>query len=132
MAETLETAHEILTIRLKIEAIEGTQELLLRSMAAEIRSEIIEEVFDKHPLLDEVYFAIDGSRSQAELVETLNATGVEISQPTVSRRIKVLMEHKLVEEVEAGPRGLVLKKKDAVEGGLRLSKYLRDRETGNG
>ena len=29
MAETLETAQEILTIRRKIEAIEGTQELLL-------------------------------------------------------------------------------------------------------
>ena len=132
MAETLETAHEILTIRLKIEAIEGTQELLLRSMAVEIRNEILEEVFDKHALLDEVYLAIDGSKSQAELLETLNAAGVEISQPTVSRRIQVLMEHKLVEEVEAGPRGLVLKKKDAVEGGLRLSKHLRERAARNG
>ena len=132
MAETLETAQEILTIRRKIEAIEGTQELLLRPVAGRVRDEIFKEVFDKHALLDEVYLAIDGSKSQAELLETLKADGFKISQPTMSRRIDVLMEHRLVEEAEAGPRGVILRKKEAIEGGLHLSRYLRERRAGNG
>lgn len=132
MAETLETAQEILTIRRKIEAIEGTQELLLRPVAAGVRKELFEEVFDKHKLLDEVYLAIDGSKSQAELLEALNEAGIEISHPTVSRRIGVLMEHRLVEEAEAGPRGVILRKKESIEGGLHLSRHLRDRQTNSG
>lgn len=124
MTETLETAHEIQTIRFKIESIEGTQQLLLRSRAAEIRGEILSEVFAKHARLAEVYLAVDGKRSQVEIVEALQAAGLRISQPTVSRRLQVLMAEKLVEEVEAGPRGIILRKKDVVERGLKLSKYL--------
>lgn len=132
MAETLETAQEILTIRRKIEAIEGTQELLLRPVAASVREELFKEVFDKHALLVEVYLAIDGSKSQAELVETLKADGVKISQPVVSRRLDVLKEHRLVEEAEVGPRGVILRKKESIEGGLHLSRHLKDRQARNG
>lgn len=124
MAETLETAHEIQTIRFRIESIEGTQQLLLRSRASEIRNEIIAEVFDKYANLAAVYLAVDGKRSQAEIVEALVAGGIAIIQPTVSRRLAVLLEEKLVEEVETGPRGVSLRRKDVVERGLKLSKYL--------
>lgn len=137
MAETLETAHEIQTIRFKIESIEGTQQLLLRSRASEIRDAILTEVFDKHSNLSEIYLAVDGRKSQAEIVEALRAQGMEISQPTVSRRLGILLRQKLVEEVEEGPRGMILRKKEIVEQGLGLSEHLmartgkRERRSGN-
>ena len=127
VTETPETAQEIQTIRFRIESIEGTQQLLLRSRAAEIREEIFSEVFAKHANLDQVYLAVDGTRSQAEIVEALNTLGIKISQPTVSRRLQVLIEEKLVEEVDLGPRGVVLRKKEVVERGLKLSKHLARR-----
>jgi DNA-binding transcriptional ArsR family regulator len=131
MPETLETADEIKSIRFKIEAIESTQELLLRERAPHIRREIL-EVFRRTPLLDVVYLAVNGQRSQAEIVDALAANGIAISQPTVSRRMDRLEHEGLIEKAGLGPRGVLWAKKAVVERTLRLSRYLLGGEKEDG
>jgi DNA-binding transcriptional ArsR family regulator len=131
MPETLETADEIKSIRFKIEAIESTQELLLRERAPHMRREIL-EVFARTPLLDVVYLAVNGQRSQAEIVDALAANGVAISQPTVSRRMDRLEQEGLIEKAGVGGRGVVWSKKAVVERTLQLSRHLQAGQKENG
>ena len=122
MPETPDTAHEIKQIKFKLESIEGTQELLLMEKRHAVRTQLL-EVFERTPNLKDVYFAIDGRRTQAEIVQHLKGSRVEISQPTVSRRMDLLLEHGIVERIDS-PKGIVLKKKDVIERVIRLSKAL--------
>ena len=125
MPETPDTAHEIKQIRFKLESIEGTQELLLKEKADALRAQL-KALFDDTPQLKEVYLAVNGESTQAEIVDALKATGLKTSQPTVSRRMTTLEEHGLIEKIDS-PKGTVLKKKDVIERVLRLSRVLNGR-----
>lgn len=127
MAESLDTANEIKTIRLKIEAIESTQEIILRHNAREYREEIT-SLFKDDEELRRVYLAIDGKRSQAELVTDLNASGASISQSTVSRRMNKLEGEGLIQKVGGSPAGVIWSKKDVIERVLRLSRHLANEQ----
>jgi len=126
--ETPEAADDIRTIRYKIESIETTQHLLLRERRAQLLGEIV-ELFTGTPLLSEVYLAVNGTRSQADIVDFLKGSGVQISQPTVSRRMETLEQEGLIEKVGAGPRGVLWGKKDVIEKVLRLSQRLEQELT---
>jgi DNA-binding transcriptional ArsR family regulator len=123
VGETLETANEIKTIRFKIEAIESTQQLLLRERAEQLREEIL-GIFASTRYLAEVYLAVDGNRSQGDIVDYLKSAGLEISQPTVSRRMGKLDEEGLIEKAGVGQRGVVWRRKQLVEKVLKLSRHL--------
>lgn len=127
MAETPDTADEIRTIRYKIESIETTQQLLLRERAPQLLAEI-SALFDSTDNLTEVYLAVNRERSQADIVDYLNASGVRVSQPTVSRRMAKLEQEGLIEKVGVGERGVVWGKKEVVEKVLRLSYHLQRRQ----
>lgn len=127
MAESLETADDIRTIRYKIESIESTQHLLLRERAPQLLSEI-KEIFDSTDKLTEVYLAVNRERSQGDIVDYLNASGVSVSQPTVSRRMVALEREGLIEKVGVGERGVLWGKKEVVEKVLRLSDHLVGRQ----
>lgn len=128
MPETPETADEIQAIRFKLESIEGTQYLLLRERATEIREGIMRDVFDKYPNAKEVYLAINGRRTQAEIVKYLGSIGVSISQPTVSRMINLMEQEGLVEKVGFGERGgIILGRKRVIDDILKLGRYLEGR-----
>jgi DNA-binding HxlR family transcriptional regulator len=131
MPETLETADQIKSIKFKIEAIESTQELLLRERAPHIRQEIL-DVFRRTPQLDVVYLAVNGERSQSEIVDALAADGVAISQSTVSRRMDRLEQEGLIEKAGVGPRGVRWAKKAVVERSLRLSRHLQGGQKDDG
>jgi len=127
VAETPDTADEIRTIRYKIESIETTQQLLLRERAPQLLAEI-SALFDSTDNLTEVYLAVNRERSQADIVDYLNASGVRVSQPTVSRRMAKLEQEGLIEKVGVGERGVVWGKKEVVEKVLRLSYHLQRRQ----
>lgn len=125
MPETPETADDIRTIRYKIESIETTQHLLLRERAPQLLQEIL-AIFGSTDKLAEVYLAVNGQRSQADIVQHLNASAVKISQPTVSRRMTTLEEEGLIEKAGVGERGVLWDKKEVVEKVLRLSRALEE------
>lgn len=123
MTETKETAAEIQEIRFKLEAIEATQLLLVRDRAKDLIADY-QTLFAQTSQLDVVYLAIDGTRSQSEIVEALKRDGVSVSQATVSRRMDTLKDHGLIELVARGRRGDIYAKNRVVEQVLRLSKVL--------
>ncbi len=124
MTETLDTANEIKSIRYKMDAIEATQQLLLRKDAVEL-VELILALFRKDSFLPTIYNALDGERTQRQVVEFLQKNGQECSEPTVSRRVRVLEEEGLIETVKVGKEGIVWSKKHSVERGLRLTRELK-------
>ncbi len=125
MTETTDTANEIKSIRYKIESIETTQHLLLRERRPQLLAELL-DLFAKSEKLSDVYSAIDGKRSQGDIVAFLNKSGVKVSQPTVSRRMAVLEEEGLIEKVGASRNGgVIYAKKQVVEQVLRLSYNIR-------
>jgi len=125
--ETVETADDIRTIRYKIESIETTQHLLLRERAPQLLSQI-KDLFGSTDKLTEVYLAVNRQRSQADIVDYLKASGLRVSQPTVSRRIATLEREGLIEKVGVGDRGVLWGKKEVVEKVLRLSYHLQRRQ----
>lgn len=126
MTETLDTASAVQSILFRIESIEGTQHLLLQGEAEAILGKLLPLFADPaNAGLTEVYFSIDGKRSQAEIVEALKDTGFKTSQPTVSRRMALLVEHGLIEQVDLGKRGAIFQRKKVVDTVLRLSSHLR-------
>jgi DNA-binding transcriptional ArsR family regulator len=103
-----DTFHELRLIRSRLEAIEHTQEVLVRADAAAIWGEI-ETAFEKEPLLADVYQLIGGGKTQQELVSHLKEKGASAtSQPTVSRALRRLREDlQIVTVVEIDSRGTV-------------------------
>jgi len=128
MADTPETADDIRTIRYKIESIETTQHLLLRERKAQLLDDLL-DIFAKKENLSDIYLAVNGRRSQADIVDFLKKSGGTISQPTVSRGMTTLEEEGLIEKVGVGPRGVLWGKKQVVEKVLRLSRHLEKEST---
>lgn len=124
MPETLETAGDIQEIRYRLEGIEATQTLLVRDRRKALLEELV-TVFESTRLLPEVYLAVDGKRTQNDLVDALRADGHNVNAVTVHRRIALLRDEGLIDLVPANGRGNVYKKNNKVEQILQLSKKLR-------
>ena len=128
MPETIETADGIKSILYRIESIETTQHLLLRERRPQLLTELL-DLFRATDKLADVYFAVDSKRSQNEIVEFLNSSGVKVSQPTVSRRMATLEEEGLIEKVGSSRNGgIVYAKKEVVEKVLRLAHKLHEQQ----
>ena len=123
MPETPESADELKKIRFRIESIESTQGIILRHNASEYRQEIL-RLFEGDDELRRVYLAVDGKRTQAQIVAYLNEVGPSISQPTVSRRMAKLEDEGLISKLDATPSGVIWARKDVMERVLRLSRHL--------
>jgi flagellar motor protein MotB len=103
-----DTFHELRLIRSRLEAIEHTQEVLVRVDAAAIWSDI-EAAFDKDPLLADIYQLLGSGKTQQDLVVDLKAQGAPAtSQPTVSRALRRLGEDlQIVKVIQINGRGSV-------------------------
>lgn len=121
MPETPETASEIQEIRFRLEAIEATQNMLVRREAPELLKAFL-QLFQETPDLKSVYLAVNGQDTQAQILERLHAAGVTMSQPTLSRRMDVLKDNGLIERVPSSKSGDVYEKNKLVERMLRLSR----------
>jgi hypothetical protein len=132
MTETLETADEIRRIRDRVDGIEATERLLLTKDAPQVLDFLLKR-FDQSGsrFLPAVYLAIDGKRSQTQLVRFLNQNARGASAPTVSRSVRVLRALGLIERVSAGKGGVVWAK-TSVDGILGLTKALQKKASTNG
>lgn len=106
MADSLELFSEIRQVRMRIEAIEHTQEVLIRAHAEAIEKEIWEHM-GEDDVLAQVYLLVDGHRSQKDIVEVMQAQGASgASHASVSRRIERLSKElhliELAEQTKAG------------------------------
>ena len=123
MPETPETASDIQEIRFRLEAIEATQNLLVRGRSEEYTQKYL-RFFEGHGDLAAVYLAVDGRRSQVEIIRVLESRGLKLSAMTVSRRIRELKDEDLIEPARSDNRGNVYAKNRLVERLLQLSKRL--------
>lgn len=113
--------NAVLAIHARLGTIEGKLNLLARAERNEILR-ALEQAFVADPLLSQIYLLLDGRRSQKEVHESLMADGIKPSQPTVSRRMDVLVvEYGVADEVRRG----VLRKNKAAEDVLSLSRKCR-------
>jgi hypothetical protein len=131
MTETLETADEIRRIRDRVDAIEATQQLLLRKDAAQL-TEIILQRFEGNEILASIYLAVDGRRTQSQVVQFLKENGLRGSKPTVTRGVRVLRDEGLIERLSLGKEGVVWGKKKSVDRVLGLTKALQKKASANG
>jgi DNA-binding transcriptional ArsR family regulator len=127
-SDSADLAGDVRTIRYEIESIKRTQQLILRKDAEQLIALVIPLFEDKsNALMASVYLYVDGTRSQAEIVQAMAGDGIPISQPTVSRRMMTLAEEGLIEQVDVKGRGVVWAKNPEIEKSLRLGTELQRR-----
>ncbi len=91
---------ELRMIRMRLDSIEHTQEVLVRADVDKIWPPV-ETLFRKDPLLAQVYLLLDGECSQRGVVAALGAKGIEIHEATVSRKLATLRDWDLIQLVDS-------------------------------
>lgn len=83
-------AAELRLIRSRLDAIEHTQEVLVRADGTAIWNEI-KSAFVADPLLPRVFLLVDGQRTQRDMVTELANQGLKgATEATVSRKLAIL------------------------------------------
>ena len=115
MSESHELYASVNYIKHKVDAIEKIELLNLRSNKA--LQEEYTTLLRSDPLLLSVYKAIDGIKSQIEIVEELSSNNTAIS-----RKVKILEEYGLIEIKEIGRNGRKINKHSVAEKAFGLTK----------
>lgn len=115
MSESQELYASVNYIKHKVDAIEKIEFLNLRSNKA-LQEEYV-ALLQADGLLLRVYKTIDGSKSQKEI-----ATELGTNEMAISRKIKILEEHGLIEIREVGKNGKKIHKYSVAEKAFKLSK----------
>lgn len=115
MSESDELYSTVNYIKHKVDTLEKIELLNLRSNKA-LREEYTAFLVGD-PLLLQVYKAIDGNRSQREISSIVSTT-----EMTVSNKIKILLEHGLIEIKDVGPRGTHIYKHSVAEQAFKLTR----------
>lgn len=100
MPESDELNVAIGHIKHKVDSMDRTLERLLRVNGKVMMDDYLEK-FRTDPLLVKIYLAIDGKKTQKELI-----TEIGCSQPTISRRLSTLQDIDLIETIRIGRDGL--------------------------
>lgn len=88
-----ESARELRLIRDRLDVIEHTQEVLVRLQHQLFWDDLI-PIFEKDPLLAQIFLLADGTRTQREIVATLK-DGSQVkgaTEATVSRKLDKLRD----------------------------------------
>jgi DNA-binding transcriptional ArsR family regulator len=112
------TRRDIREINYKIEDIEKSVGLLLRGRRKEVIAELMETCFKKSVEKVRVFLAIDGQSSINQI-----AARLEIKPPNVSRHIKDLLDHDLI-NVRTTVGGKVIYEKTSQVRRIRLEEFL--------
>ncbi len=115
---------DIQQIRFRLEAIESSQYAIIRANEPELRKQV-DALFEQYADLARVYLAIDGKRTQKEILDHLNASGASISQPTLSRRMELLRDSGLLDLVPSKKAGDVYEHNRVLERILHVSKRVK-------
>jgi DNA-binding transcriptional ArsR family regulator len=93
---------DLLAIHSRLGAIEGKVNLLARVDRLQFL-QLLRETIEKQPLIGQIYLALDGVRTQNEIVDFLAEFKIETSAPTVSRRLgEMEREHGMVDLIKGG------------------------------
>ena len=107
----LDTFSEIRQIRSRLDAIEHTQEVLVRAQGREILAQAL-AAFDADPMMTEVYLLVDGVRTQHEIAVALKDYGRPGNKEAlVSRRLeKLYRDLDLIALVDQPGKGNIYRK----------------------
>jgi hypothetical protein len=90
MSETIDLFNEVRQLRSRVEEIGGMTEALVRAQSGELIKAMLER-FDSDASLKSTFLAVDGQRSQGEILEVLKRGKTKgASAATVSRKIDTL------------------------------------------
>lgn len=104
MAESTELFNEVALIRDQIDDMSRSVAALTRNSG--IKDSIL-AAMDAEPILAHIFMAVDGTRTQTEIVAALKTAGQSASAATVSRKIEVLVEdHDLIRPTGRSARGI--------------------------
>jgi DNA-binding transcriptional ArsR family regulator len=88
--ETEDAFDELQKIRIRLDGIEQTQEMLVRANATSVLEEV-DELVKSDPLAARVYLLVDGARTQRDIAAALTTT-----QQTVSNKLRKLQDLHLI------------------------------------
>ena len=114
MPESIDAFDELQQIRIRLDAIEQTQEMLVRANAAEVLADV-DRLVATDKTAARAYLLVNGVRTQQEI-----AVALDTSDATVSRRLEKLRDLHLVRLVDRRGAGNVYEK-SAADRILRLS-----------
>jgi hypothetical protein len=119
----LETFGEIRQIRARLEGIEHTQQVLVRSQEQVILPPIM-AVLKGNDMLARVFLLVDGQRTQGDIGKALAAQGVSGDKSLVSRHLeKLAMDLQVIEL--ADQRGTAkIYKKAGIDSILKITRQL--------
>jgi DNA-binding transcriptional ArsR family regulator len=124
MADDRTIENALYAVHSRLGVIEGKVNLVARAEREQLLT-LLEKTVRKDPLLGQIYLLLDGNRTQKEVHEMLVAAGVDVSQPTVSRRMTLMeTEHGIADLVQGG-NTKVYGKDAAMEKVLNLTKSIR-------
>jgi DNA-binding transcriptional ArsR family regulator len=93
---------DLLAIHSRLGAIEGKVNLLARVDRPQFL-ELLRATIKNQPLIGQIYLALDGIRTQGEVIEYLTGFGIDTSAPTVSRRLgEMEREHGMIDLIKGG------------------------------
>lgn len=93
---------DLLAIHSRLGSIEGKVNLMARVDRPQFLT-LLRETVEKQPLIGQIYLALDGGRTQGDIVEYLGGFGITTSAPTVSRRLgEMEREHGMVDLIKGG------------------------------
>lgn len=116
--ESDQLSQDIKEIKWHQEAIDSSMELLIRANKEPILAEIL-SFFGDSKRRAEVYLAVDGTKSVAEIADLLR-----MKQPNVSRELSILKDLGLI-EVGPSTETTIVYKKRRIDRILGLSKELQ-------
>jgi hypothetical protein len=111
MAESLDLFNEVRQLRSRVDELGLMTETLVRAQSKELMNALLEK-FKGDPALQAVFLAVDGVRSQNEILICLEKAKLKgASKATVSRKIDSL-EHELhlIELADRTAKGKIYKK----------------------
>lgn len=93
---------DLLAIHSRLGAIEGKVNLLARVDRLQFL-DLLRATVKNQPLIGQIYLALDGNRTQGEVIKFLAGFEIDTSAPTVSRRLgEMEREHGMVDLIKGG------------------------------
>jgi hypothetical protein len=111
MAESLDLFNEVRQLRAQVDDLGAMTETLVRAQSTELVEAMIKR-FAADPALKATFLAVDGVRSQTEIVADLKASKVTgANNATVSRKVD-LLQHRLhlIELADRNAKGKIYKR----------------------
>jgi hypothetical protein len=119
------THADLLSIYSRLGAIEGKLSLVARAERDSLLEVLRSTVKDK-PVVGQIYLLVDGKRSQKDIIESLGAYDIKITQGTVSKRMsEMVSEHGMIVIASDGAQ-TVYAKEPETQKLLNLKKKVRE------